>query len=529
MEITSFAKAFEMLETEYKERTAFQYVTGNCVQEISYEKFISDVRCCCRFLQDALTEVKEKHIGVLAENEYETIVCHYGILLSGAVLVPIHSAESLESIRYEINHADLAGLFMGITFASEPVKKNVTDKFPIWELDDFRKIKTPEVTKIETAVTEHPAQTATEHPAQTAAGHPDQNFRFKEANPGQPAMIIYTSGTTGKPKGVMLSHRNCLTPLCFFIQAVRTTTNMPTARVYLILPLYHISSISGVMTWLMTGATLNICSSMKYLYRDLSLMPSDHASIVPMIQDLWYKDLKKNRANKLGGLTNLTCGGAPVNSYVFHEFEKHGIHMSQAYGMTEIFGGITMNHMTHPAKLRSVGTSVFGNEIAIKDGEVCVKSDAVMMGYYKDEQATNEALQDGWLHTGDLGYFDKDGYLYLTGRKKNLIILPSGENVSPEMLEEKLSAIPEVTEVMVRETDQKIEAVMYSEAVNNAEMQIGRQPQNQDPKSLKEQIEAAVTEINRTLPAFAKIAIVTFTDAPFPRNASGKRIRRKDI
>ena len=142
-------------------------------------------------------------------------------------------------------------------------------------------------------------------------------------------------------------------------------------------------------------------------------------------------------------------------------------------------------------------------------GEICIKGDCVMLGYYKDPEATAEVIDaDGWFHTGDLARVDEEGYYYITGRKKNLIILASGENVSPEELEKKLALCPAVTECIVKEKGQKICAVVYC------------------PEDKQEEVRAFVTEVNRSLPLYKRISAVEFTAEPLPRNALGKLLRK---
>ena len=146
-------------------------------------------------------------------------------------------------------------------------------------------------------------------------------------------------------------------------------------------------------------------------------------------------------------------------------------------------------------------------EYRLEDGELCMKGDAVMLGYYKDPEGTAAVLRDGWFHTGDLARIDADGYIYLTGRKNSLMILPSGENVSPEELEALLSRNPAVREVLVEQKDGKICArISCREAV-------------------RDEVRAFVTQTNRSLPLYKRITSVEFTDQPLPRNALGKMVR----
>ena len=186
---------------------------------------------------------------------------------------------------------------------------------------------------------------------------------------------------------------------------------------------------------------------------------------------------------------------------------RQGFFVMQMYGLTETAGDGTWNNAQDEAHLSSVG---IGDEptcqYSIQEGELCIKGDPVMLGYYKEPEQTAEVLVDGWFHTGDLVRQDPDGYYYITGRKKNLIILASGENVSPEELEKLVLACPEALECQVMEKEDRICAQVYA-------------PDDPD------KVRAHITRINRTLPLYKRITKVEFRAEPFPRNATGKQIR----
>lgn len=189
---------------------------------------------------------------------------------------------------------------------------------------------------------------------------------------------------------------------------------------------------------------------------------------------------------------------------------EHGIYINQCYSMTELAGYGLLNVVQEGEHLRALGKPDGFCEVKLDEtGEICVRGGAVMLGYYKDPEATAEAIdKDGWLHSGDLARVDEDGFYYITGRKKNLIILDSGENVSPEELEKKLALCPAITECIVKEKDQKICAVIYC------------------PEDKQEEVRAFVIEVNRSLPLYKRISAVEFTVEPLPRNALGKLLRK---
>ncbi|MBQ7222457.1 MAG: AMP-binding protein, partial [Bacteroidales bacterium] len=206
-----------------------------------------------------------------------------------------------------------------------------------------------------------------------------------------------------------------------------------------------------------------------------------------------------------GKLKNILCGGADLDRKYVEGMDDFGIQILVGYGITECAPLVTFNRPGH-SRPGSVGVPLNGCEVRISDGEILARSDSVMAGYYKDEEATAQALEGGWLHTGDLGYIDSDGYLYITGRKKNLIILSNGENVSPEELEKLVSTISGVEEVVIREEGKAITAEIY-------------------PSEGEDGIREAILQLNRTLPPYKRIQEVRFRNSPFERTTTRKIIR----
>ena len=192
------------------------------------------------------------------------------------------------------------------------------------------------------------------------------------------------------------------------------------------------------------------------------------------------------------------------------ELAQNGFVVNQCYGMTETFGDGILNFTQVEKHMSAVGKPDDHVQYKLDEtGEICIKGDCVMLGYYKDPEATAEVIDaDGWFHTGDLARMDEEGFYYITGRKKNLIILASGENVSPEELEKKLALCPAIIECIVKEKSQKICAVIHC------------------PEDKQEEVRAFVTEANRSLPLYKRISAVEFTAEPLPRNALGKLLRK---
>jgi long-chain acyl-CoA synthetase len=277
-----------------------------------------------------------------------------------------------------------------------------------------------------------------------------------------------------------------------------------------LLPLFHMACFVCVMSYPPAGWALNLCGDVRDFYRDLGLMHSDVMASAPMLVETIYNDMKRGRVSRLNGLWDLCCSSAALDPRMLLELAQNGFVVNQCYGMTETFGDGILNFTQVEKQMSAVGKPDDHVQYKLDEtGEICIKGDCVMLGYYKDPEATAEVIDaDGWFHTGDLARMDEEGFYYITGRKKNLIILASGENVSPEELEKKLALCPAITECIVKEKGQKICAVIYC------------------PEDKQEEVRAFVTEVNRSLTLYKRISAVEFTVEPLPRNALGKLLRK---
>lgn len=474
------------MEEHHAGKTAFQYYDDEAgqVRAVTFTEYVRDIRKCATYLNGKFTHAEGKHVGILARNSYHYMVCVMGIMLAGAVVVPLNYEENPDNIYYEIEFADVDLLLHdGGYLEREPALKEKYSAI-LHGIDEYARMDIA--------------------PDEGITGSRKKSHGSEEEDP---AMILFTSATTGRSKAVMLSEKNLYASMGYFTDAALQMQTDGTETYLLILPMYHVSGETIFMTWTVLGVTVNICREIRYLYRDLKLMHSDMISVVPMVLQSFYKDIKRGRIDRLGGLKSIFCGAAAADPEIFQTFRDHGIRVTQGYGMTEIFGSGTNNSSGNPEKDGSAGKAVAGCQLKIDQGEICLKSDSLMMGYYKAPEATAEVIRDGWLYTGDLGYLDEDGYLYITGRKKNLIILSGGENVSPEELENLLLENSAVREIIVRERGQKICAEIFCAEKD------------------RDSIRAYIAEFNRKQPYYKRITEVEFRKEAFPRTASGKMKR----
>lgn len=475
------------MEREFPDHVAIRYVAedGKTVVEKKYREYAQDIRRMVAYLKAEVPDIKGRRIVLLSRNCYEFCVASYGIILAGGVLVILNQKKNWDELEYEL------GLVEPVLILNDGIDYGCRAELEaaygpkLRPMDCYKDTAPGELTN--------------------CVGHDDL------------MMLMFTSGTTGRSKGVMLSERNMCASLHTYSEVAENwvTDRLPAGQKLplshmTLLPLFHMACFVCVVSYPPAGWTLNLCSDIRDFYRDLGLMHSDVMASAPMLVETVYNDMKRGRVSRLNGLWDLCCSSAALDPKMLLELAQNGFVINQCYGMTETFGDGILNFTQVEKHMSAVGKPDDHVQYKLDEtGEICIKGDCVMLGYYKDPEATAEVIDaDGWFHTGDLARMDEEGFYYITGRKKNLIILASGENVSPEELEKKLALCPAITECIVKEKGQKICAVIYC------------------PEDKQEEVRAFVTEVNRSLPLYKRISAMEFTAEPLPRNALGKLLRK---
>ena len=475
------------MEQEFPDHVAIRYVAedGKTVVEKKYREYAQDIRRMVAYLKAEVPDIKGQRIVLLSRNCYEFCVASYGIILAGGVLVTLNQKKTWEELEYEL------GLVEPVLILNDGIDYGCRAELEaaygpkLRPMDCYKETAPGELTN--------------------CVGHDDL------------MMLMFTSGTTGRSKGVMLSERNMCASLHTYSEVAENwiTNRLPAGQKLplshmTLLPLFHMACFVCVMSYPPAGWALNLCGDIRDFYRDLGLMHSDVMASAPMLVETVYNDMKRGRVSRLNGLWDLCCSSAALDPRMLLELAQNGFVVNQCYGMTETFGDGILNFTQVEKHMSAVGKPDDHVQYKLDEtGEICIKGDCVMLGYYKDPEATAEVIDaDGWFHTGDLARMDEEGFYYITGRKKNLIILASGENVSPEELEKKLALCPAITECIVKEKSQKICAVIYC------------------PEDKQEEVRAFVIEVNRSLPLYKRISTVEFTVEPLPRNALGKLLRK---
>lgn len=512
-ELTSFCANL------YKDRIAFQFYEHNDLVQIDYQQFLMDING----LGTALFNMglHQVNVALISENSYLWIVSYFSVVNGGNCIVPLDPELTEDSLEALLADTKIRLIICSQKYLSkiEKIKVN-TDLLQVLVIE---KDLAPLILK-----------------GKKLIDFGDHSFTDAVINNDSCCAIIYTSGTTGRPKGVMLSHKNLTSNTTAALKNVFFAGSS-----ILILPLYHTFAFTAsVLCLLQSGKTISINRHLRYLKKDLSRYKPQNLIVVPLILETLYKQIwikaKEGKKDKLlkiliiisrmllrlkidirkkafksvlnefgGNLEFIITGGAPVNNIYVQGFQDIGIQVLNGYGITECSPVVAVNRNQY-FRCGSVGQVLDGVELKIDKGEICVKSEMVMLGYYKEENS----LIDGWFLTGDLGYLDQDGFLYITGRKKNVIILNNGKNISPEELEEQFYNLDYVKEVVVFQRGEQIAAEVY----------LGDGGADLYALRLKNDLEI----MNKQLPIYKNINHIFIRDKEFEKTST-KKIRRESV
>ncbi len=527
-DFTNFRQLVTENATRSPDKSAFQYLVQKQIETVTYRQFYEDVMNLGLFLRKQ--GFREARIALFGENSYEWILSYFAVVLSGNVVVPIDRMLPDEEVDGLLAFCDASVLIHSDMYA------DAGRRF----LDGSRGRRAFDMKDFPTLLKEGGAASQAEK----------DSFRNGEVDEERVCSIIFTSGTTGRPKGVMLSQRNLMTDALASARCVYLS-----GPSLLTLPLHHTFAFTaGVLGVSIYGLPICISKSLRTFKSDMLAFRPQNMFLVPLYVETLYKTIwntarlqKKDGILKIliilsnllrkcgldlrkilfrsilkqfgGSLDLLVSGGAPLALKFAKGMEDIGIQVLNGYGITECAPVVAVNR-NQCCRNDSVGLLLPCCEVKIQDGEIWVKGPNVLLGYDQDEAATREALEDGWFKTGDLGHLDANGFLYVTGRKKNLIILGNGENVSPEELEEKIQNIENVKEVLVYEKEGSIAAEIFVDDESS---------QEEDWEKAREktqlEIEGKIAEMNRGLPVYKRVQRVIFRRFEFEKTTT-KKIKR---
>ncbi len=453
-------------------------------------------------LLDTLSQMGS-HVAIIGATSYSWVVSYFGVVNSGRVAVPLDALLPGEDICDLINRADVEILIFdeGKLQIAAKAKESCPQLKHLICMEDISE-----------------KEGAVESCLSLWKELDKQKSGFAlEPKPENLATIMFTSGTTGKSKGVMLTHRNLAeNATCLDMGFDYGTVVMS------VLPIHHAYCLSmDILKSLSLGSVICINDSLMRVAKNIKLFEPEMILMVPLMIETLVKKLEEAawipapliKAKVFGKQFKAICsGGAYLNPAYLDTFAKYGITIYQGYGMTECAPVISTSYIGHNRK-GSVGKLMPNCEVKTVDEELWVRGSSVMQGYYKMPEETAEVLAEGWLKTGDLGYVDEEGFVFLTGRKKNLIITPNGENVSPEEIENKLGENRLVQEVLVREKEGVIEAEIFPDYDYAQKKKI---------KNMQESLQKIIDDYNRQAPLYKRVYALKVREVEFEKNTTRK-------
>jgi long-chain acyl-CoA synthetase len=419
-------------------------------------------------------------VALLSENRYEWLIADHAILSAGAINVPLHAPLASPQVAYQVGHSDAVGIIVSTQAQAEKVAAVLHELARLRFLISLDAIAPtmgwPERARQRETVDSQSPELQDDAPApatdrlahltweglkhrgwQTGEKGRDEILRREAALTGDDlATIIYTSGTTGHPKGVMLTHDNLLSNAVATLQIAESQPDdvqlswLPYSHIYARTVDHYLTSVAGTTLALADSIDTLIVNLKEIQPMWMTAVPRFYEKVWASVEHLAPAERAKELRKIFGPrLRHLCSGGAPLPRHVGEGFLNAGIPLLEGYGLTESSPVISFNSTAH-ARLGTVGRCIPGVEVKIADdGEILTRGPHVMKGYWKNPEATAETIVDGWLHTGDVGTLDADGYLSITDRKKDLIITSGGKNIAPTELERLLISDPFIDQAVV--------------------------------------------------------------------------------
>lgn len=515
-------------------------------ENITYTKFLNHINSFgTGLLKKGFTG---KRVALIGPNSYEWMLTYFTVQSGIGILIPLDKGLPDSEIEYSLQKSKADVIVFSEEYLDRIMELKETTNLTkficmqknnknIPTIQDFMNIGTRELKKGNTL------------------------FSSLEIDPNELSLILFTSGTTSLAKAVMLTQRNILVSVNGVTEILDVT---PKDVGIALLPFHHTFGALSVMYLFAGGACTTFCDGLRYIGDNLKEYHVTTFICVPLLLESMYKKImlqieKTNKTKKvnfalalskfllffkidirrklfkeiidsIGGLRMAISGASALDPRVQKGLNDFGIRASQGYGLTETAPVLTApkNDMD---KIGSCGTPIPEVEVKIANpnengiGEIIARGPNVMLGYYENEEATNEVIKDGWFYTGDLGYKDDDNFFYITGRKKNVIVLKNGKNIYPEELEVLINKLPYVNECIVFGYPKDDDLIVSTKIVYDAK-QIGN---NLDEKEIKNKIWEDIKKLNNTLPTYKYIKNLFISEEPMIKTTTSKIKRNEEI
>jgi long-chain acyl-CoA synthetase len=429
-------------------RPAIRFKRDGLYHDLRWHDYRAQSLACAAALVEAGLQIGDR-VGLLAENRSEWLVADMAILTAGAVNVPPHAPLTPRQIHFQLADAGVRWLFVSTREQMDKVRQ-IRGELPALEgIIVFERDALGEDNRWWQAFLMAGRRALPRLAAELRR-------REEALGPDDLATVMYTSGTTGNPKGVMLTHGNLLSNACA-VEAASPRGNdavmlnwLPLSHIYARTVDHYLSIVAGVTLVLAESHETVVQNLQETQPSHISCVPRFYEKLLPMVAASDPAVTKKRLRAIFGPRMEwLGSGGAALPPAVAGAYQTAGCKVLQGYGLTETSPVLTFNRKDH-FKLETVGQAIPGVELAIApDGEILTRGPQVMKGYWNDPEATRQAIVDGWFHTGDLGSLDSEGFLTITGRKKELMVLSSGKKIVPPHIEGLLLADPYIDQALV--------------------------------------------------------------------------------
>lgn len=559
-ELNNFRELMDFCYENYKDNIAYKYKKDPEKKPAEYiNKTYADTINDVKAISTAILNNNKKisRIALIGSNRYEWVISYFGITTAGLVIAPMDKLLPEKEIKSLIKRSDVEAVIFEKKYA-----------------DIFKELLADETNKLSTLICmddieDNKIQKLSELIKEGNKLLKEGNKQYDDVkiDDNEMSIMLFTSGTTDLAKIVMLSQKN----ICSNIYAYQAHFKMlPTDTLLSFLPIHHTfeSSIT-ILYGFYSGACVAFCDGLRHIQENLKEYEVSIFVAVPLVLETMYKKINKGIADQgktklintmvkvsngllkchidvrkklfkaindnFGGkLRIILYGAASLDKDTVIGFDNFGINSIQGYGLTETSPVLVAEGETKH-RPGSCGYPLDNVEIKILNpdkqgiGEIVAKGPNIMLGYYNDEKKTEEAFEDGWFKTGDYGYIDKDGFLFITGRKKDIIVLRNGKNVYPQELEFLINKLPYVAESMVfsRESS-KTDTVLAAKIVYDKET-IQKAFGEKEEKDYEKLIWKDIKEINKTLPTFKHIKQITITDEPMSKTTTQKVKRYEEI
>lgn len=494
--LSSFREMIRYISEQYSYRTAFSILGKEKQKCITYKQFYDDV-----IYTSEMLKISGVPIAIFAENTYEWIVLYFSIAVTGNIVVPMDTTASADIITRQLEYSMCSIILCSDRYFKflKDIQQKSGNSIKLIKISDIFNVQDLSIADIIKESGE----------TQTTLLNAYNNA----------SVVIYTSGTTAQQKGVLLTQKNILSDT---ISASKIFSFAP--RVVLILPLYHAFGLTaGVVVPLIEGCEVVLCDYNYSIVKCIKESNAEATIVVPAMLKLFHDSIiANNDIGVMGNIRQIVCGGAMLQEELLDFFEERNISIYVGYGLSECAPVVSTNGNSLKKK-GSVGKILECCSVVIQDpdqngyGEIIVKGDNVTKGYLNLPHCNLSSFEMDYFKTGDIGYIDDDGFLFVKGRIKDTIVLSNGKKIAPGELESSIGSIPYVKEVAVflEETDDSREIIVAEIFADNLETDEG----------CREKIQIAIEIMNLELPIYKRINRVRFREFPFPRTSTQKIIR----